>query len=130
MKFIKLTRILDTPTEEAENRYIEFQKKIYLDSEGLMEEPTDEDGRTAKWYKNLNIPVPKELQKPNESKEYTFEFKREDYDRNYSEFLCNLSRIEGFDALEDGTTLVCYPNDFEIIVKENIEEIEKLINKL
>lgn len=129
MRFIKLTRILDTLTEDAEDRYIAFQKMIQEDSKDEDEDDIrDEYGRTAEEYRSMGMQVPEELKKQNGSKEYTFEFKKEDYNREYFVYLCNLERVEGFDQLEDDTTIVYYTNDREIIVKESIEEIENLIN--
>ena len=41
MIFIKLTRILDTLTEEAETKYVEFQNMVKREYESIDEDPPD-----------------------------------------------------------------------------------------
>ena len=122
--FIRLTRISRVLTEEAQKRLEEFEKKFLKDQKS---EPTDSNGKTAKWYEDMNMPVPEELKKIGPESQITFEEK--DYTKEESELLCNIKEVKYFDRGEEGT-LVLFDNKAVLIVKENIEEIYTKINKL
>lgn len=122
--FIRLTRISRVLTKEAQKRLEEFEKKFLKDQKS---EPTDSNGKTAKWYEDMNMPIPEELQKVGPESQIIFEEK--DYTKEESELLCNVTEVKYFDRGEEGT-LVLFDNKAVLIVKENIEEIYTKINKL
>lgn len=124
--FIKLTRILENFSEKGQKRLQDLQKKAE-DIANNNVQKRDEYGRTAEWYREQNLNVPEDLLEQEEEIEASIELMEDDFELEEAEYMCNLKYVEDFDTLQEGT-LIGYKSGREVVVKETIEEIFKLIN--
>ncbi|AGO47626.1 hypothetical protein Phi4:1_gp091 [Cellulophaga phage phi4:1] len=123
--YIKATKIDRELNEQAQLKYKEFIGQTLNPIE--RGQIADEEGRTSKWYEDLNIPVPEEL-KPKNSKPLPSSISFDavaDYDIKRVQVQINLNEVEEFERVigEEGIedyTVVIYKSGREITIDEEV----------
>lgn len=124
MPIIRIQSTILTPTEKGQKKLDELDSKSY----GV--EKTDEEGRTAEWFRNMNIKVPPELEEDEpEDMEVYLTLKDGEISTSYSNTCFNTKYLIAIVDNSDQGSTVYLDGDIEILAKETEAEISELIRK-
>lgn len=91
--------------------------------------PTCDNGKTAEWYEDMALPIPRELEERLDKQDGVIQLEDEDFEEIYTEIMVYSEDIK-LAVTDRGLTTVFLKDDLTITVIETAEEIDDYLSYL